>query len=162
MERIASFIYRRARLIIAIVVVLNIIALASFFRFDLDTDFLNFFTSGNPKAEEFDRLNEKYQIGETISVLIEQDSSLLDTDNLQNVFRLQEDIEAIDGIFQVQSFIPSEISVQGHIFQVDEKFIDRHSDILKTSIFVLSSSSLPMTVRVLLSSIWNRRLIPEM
>jgi len=131
MERIASFIYRRARLIIAIVVVLNIIALASFFRFDLDTDFLNFFTSGNPKAEEFDRLNEKYQIGETISVLIEQDSSLLDTDNLQNVFRLQEDIEAIDGIFQVQSFIPSEISVQGHIFQVDEKFIDRHSDILK-------------------------------
>ncbi|GAI78064.1 unnamed protein product, partial [marine sediment metagenome] len=121
MEKIATFIYSKSRLIIVIVAVLNIVALASFFRFQLDTDFLSFFTAGNPKAEEFDRLNEKYQIGEAISVLIEQDNSLLDKKNLQNVFRLQEDIEEIEGISQVRSFIPSEISVRGHIFQVDEK-----------------------------------------
>jgi predicted RND superfamily exporter protein len=131
MERIASFIYTRSRLIIILVAILNIIALASFFRFELDTDFLSLFTAGNPKTEEYDRLNEKYQIGETIAVLIEQDNSLLDEENLQHVFRLQEDIEEIDGIFQVRSFIPSEISVRGHIFQVDEKFIDRHSDLLE-------------------------------
>ncbi|MEE9192525.1 MAG: MMPL family transporter [Candidatus Aerophobetes bacterium] len=131
MERIANFVYSRARLIIAVVVVLNIVALASFFRFELDTDFLSLFTAGNPKAEEFDQLNEKYQIGEAISVLIEQDNSLLNKENFQNVFRLQEDIEEIEGISQVRSFIPSEISVRGHIFQVDEKFIDRHSDLLE-------------------------------
>ena len=131
MERIANFVYSRARLIIAVVVVLNIVALASFFRFELDTDFLSLFTAGNPKAEEYDQLNEKYQIGEAISVLIEQDNSLLNKENFQNVFRLQEDIEEIEGISQVRSFIPSEISVRGHIFQVDEKFIDRHSDLLK-------------------------------
>jgi predicted RND superfamily exporter protein len=83
MERIANFVYSRARLIIAVVVVLNIVALASFFRFELDTDFLSLFTAGNPKAEEFDRLNEKYQIGEAISVLIEQDNSLLNKENFQ-------------------------------------------------------------------------------
>ena len=131
MERIANFVYSRARLIIAVVVVLNIVALASFFRFQLDTDFLSLFTAGNPKAEEYDQLNEKYQIGEAISVLIEQDNSLLNKENFQNVFRLQEDIEEIEGISQVRSFIPSEISVRGHIFQVDEKFIDRHSDLLE-------------------------------
>jgi len=131
MERIAGFIYDKSRLIIVLVVILNIVALASFFRFQLDTDFLSLFTAGNPRAEEYDRLNEKYQIGEAISVLIEQDDSLLDEENLQNVFRLQEDIEEIDGIFQVRSFIPSEISVRGHIFQVDETFIDRHSDLLE-------------------------------
>jgi len=134
MERIANFVYRRATLIIVLVAIVNIVALASFFRFELDTDFLSFFTSGNPKTEEFDRLNEKYQIGEAISVLIEQDNSLLDKENLQNVFRLQGDIEEIDGISRVQSFIPLEISVQGHLFTVTEEFIEfieRHSDLLR-------------------------------
>ena len=131
METIAKFIYRRSRLIIILVAILNIAALVSFFRFQLDTDFLSFFTSGNPKTEEFDRLNEKYQTGETISVLIEQDNSLLEEENLQSVLRLQQTIEEIDGILQVQSFIPSEISLRGHVFQVDDKFIARHSDILE-------------------------------
>ncbi len=131
MERIASFIYKRSKPIIILVAILNIVALASFFRFELDTDFLSLFTAGNPKAEEYDRLNEKYQIGEAISVLIEQDNSLLDEENLRNVLRLQEDIEEIDGIYQVKSFIPSEISVRGRIFQVNEEFIARHSDLLE-------------------------------
>ena len=131
MRRIARFIYAWSIPIIILVAILNIIALVSLFRFELDTDFLNFFTSGNPRAEEFDRLKEKYETGEAVSVLIEQDSSLLDKENLQKVFRLQEEIEELDGIFQVESFIPPEISVGGHIFQVDEKFIERHSDILE-------------------------------
>lgn len=131
MERIASFIYKQSRLIIIVVAILNVVALASFFRFQLDTDFLSFFTEGNPKTEEYDELNEKYQIGEAISVLIEQDNSLLGEENLKNVLALQEEIEEIDGIFRVQSFIPQEISVGGHIFTVDEKFIHRHSDLLR-------------------------------
>ena len=130
MERIANFVYKRSRLIIILVVILNIVALASFFRFQLDTDFLGFFTEGNPKTEEYDRLNEKYQIGEAISVLIEQDDSLLDEENLKNVLALQEEIEEIDGISQVRSFIPSEIFMGGHTFTVDERFIDHHSDLL--------------------------------
>jgi len=117
--------------IIIVVVIINITALVSLFRFELDTDFLNYFTSGNPKAEEFDRLKEKYETGETISILIEQNDSLLDENNLQKVLRLQQEIEYLDGVSQAESFIPSEISVGGHIFQVDEKFITRHSDILE-------------------------------
>jgi len=64
------------------VVILNIVALASFIRFDLSTNFLDFFTAGNPRVEEYDRLNEKYQTGETIVVLIEQDDSLLEEQHL--------------------------------------------------------------------------------
>jgi len=111
--------------------IINIAALFSFFRFELDTDFLNFFTSGNPRAEEFDRLKEKYDTGEAISILIEQDDSLLEEENLQKVFRLQEEIEKLHGVSQVESFIPSEVSMGSRVFQVDEKFIDRHFDILE-------------------------------
>jgi len=131
MRKIAEFCCTASLPIIIIVVIINIVALASFLRFELDTDFLNFFTSGNPRAEEFDRLKEEYGTGETISILIEDGDSLLDKDNLQRVFILQGTIEKLGGVSQVESFIPSEISAGGHVFQVDEKFIDRHSDILE-------------------------------
>ena len=131
MERIASFIYNKSRLIIVLVAILNIVALASFFRFELDTDFLNLFTAGNPKTEEYNRLNEKYQIGEAISVLIEQDESLLNQENLQAVYRLQEEIKELDGIYAVKSFIPSEISLRGRTITDMGNFIDRHADLLE-------------------------------
>jgi len=134
MRRIARFCYAASIPIIVFVAIINIGALVSLFRFELDTDFLNLFTSGNPRAEEFDRLKEKYEIGEAISILIEQDDSLLDKENLQKVFRLQAEIEKLDGVSQVESFIPSEIPVGSHVFQVDERFIDRHSDIIEDSI----------------------------
>ena len=131
MGRIANFIYNKSRLIIVLVAILNIVALASFYRFELDTDFLSLFTEGNPRAEEYDRLNEKYQIGEAISVLIEQDNSLLDKENLQAVYRIQEEIEKLDGIYKVQSFLPSEISMGGRTITDMEEFIDRHPDLLR-------------------------------
>jgi len=131
MEWIARFVYSKSRIIIIIVAVINLIALASLFRFSIDTDFLSFFTSGNPKAEEYDALNEKYDSGEVISLLIEQDDYLLEKENLLRVFRLQEKIEQLPGISRVESFIPSEIAVPGRIFDVDEKFIQYHPDILE-------------------------------
>lgn len=131
MRRLAGFCCTAAVPIIIFVAVINIAALVSFFRFELDTDFLNFFASGNTKAEEFNRLQSKYETGEAISILIEQADSLLDKENLQKVFTLQTAIEKLDGVARVESFIPSEISVGSHIFQVDEKFIDRHADILE-------------------------------
>jgi len=126
-ERIANFVYKRSRLIIILVVILNIVALASFFRFQLDTDFLGFFTEGNPKTEEYDRLNEKYQIGEAISVLIEQDDSLLDEENLKNVLALQEKIEEIDGVFlsapENRAESPQDSKPGGNYCQYGELFV---------------------------------------
>ena len=121
MERIANLVYNRAKLIIIIVAILNIVAAASFFRFKLDTDFINFFAAGNPKAEEFNSLNEKYQTGETISVLIEQDSSLLDRENLESVLRVQQEITSVDGVSLVQSFLPPEMFIGGKVVPVDEE-----------------------------------------
>jgi predicted RND superfamily exporter protein len=130
MQKIARFIYARARLIIILVAILNIAALVSLFRFQLDTDFLSFFASENPKAVEYDRLQEKYGAGEAISVLIEQENSLLEKEALQKVYRLQQEIEALDGVSLAESFIPSDMPVGGQVFEVDERFIERHSDIL--------------------------------
>ena len=130
MERIANFVYDRAKLIIIIVVIINIAALASFFRFNLDTDFIGFFTQGNPRAEEYHQLNQKYQTGEAISVLIEHQDSLLTRENLKAVFELQQQIAAIDGISLAQSFIPPEIIVSGSVVTIDEEFIENNHEVL--------------------------------
>ncbi len=131
MKKIAGFVYDHSRLIIAFVVIINLVSLASLFRFNLDTDFLAFFSKGNPKAEEYNRLNDKYQSGEAISVLIEQDVSLLEKENLLDVFRLQKEMEAIDGVALVQSFIPPELMADGIIATVDEAYIEGQYDTLR-------------------------------
>jgi len=130
MERIANFVYDRAKLIIIFVVIINITALASFLRFNLDTDFLGFFTQGNPRAEEYNQLNQKYQTGEAISVLIEHEDSLLDRENLKAVFELQQKITVIDGISMTQGFIPPEIVIGGSVVAIDEDFINSNYEVL--------------------------------
>ena len=97
MEKIANFIFSKSKLIIAFVIILNIVSLVSFIRFSLDTDFLSFFAAGNPAAQEYDRLNEKYNTGEAISVLVEGKNSLLDKDALLEVYRLEGQLKGIGG-----------------------------------------------------------------
>ncbi len=126
MEKIANFIYSKSKFIIAFVIVLNIVSLVSFIRFSLDTNFLSFFEAGNPAAQEYDRLNEKYNTGEAISVLVEGQGSLLDKDALLEVYRLEGQLKGIDGVAQVQSFIPPELQVQGKLVTVDEAYITQN------------------------------------
>jgi len=131
MEKIANFVCAKAKFIILIVVVLNLTSLASFSRFGFDTDFLTFFSGDNPKAAEFDHLNEKYNSGDTISILVEQEGSLLDRENLEAVYQLEEDVRAIDGIALVQSFLPPEILIDGTPVPVDRQFIEDNYEALR-------------------------------
>ncbi len=131
MESFAEFVYRRARMIIALVIILNLVALISFIRFSLDTDFLSFFSKGNPRAEEFHQINEKYQSGEIISVLLEQDGSLLAKESLREVFRLQEEIGSLDGVAQVQSFLPPEILTPSGLMPVTQDFLEQNYALLR-------------------------------
>jgi len=131
LKRLAGFIYEHARIIIVLVIILNLLSLASLYRFNLDTDFLAFFSKGNPKADEYHQLNAKYESGETISILIESNGSLLEKDSLLEVYHLQQQIEAIDGIAMVQGFIPSEMIAGAGAIEVDEAFIEKDYAVLK-------------------------------
>jgi len=124
MEKLANFIYKHSKLIIILVVLVNITALVSFYRFDFDTDFMSAFNEGNPKAEEYNSLNEKYSTGEPISILIEDDSSLLSKDNMLAMYNLSENIAGIDGVSSVQSPLPQEITIAGQPVHVDAAFIE--------------------------------------
>jgi len=134
LKKLAGFIYDHSKLIIAFVIIVNLISLASFYRFNLDTDFLSFFSEGNPKAVEYDNLNAKYQSGEIISVLLESDGSLLEKDSLLEVYDLQEEIGKIDGVARVQGYIPPELISGGGIRKVDRAYIDEQYESLRAFI----------------------------
>ena len=80
-SKIARFCFTAAVPIFIFKAVINIVALISVFRFELDMDFLNFFAFVYTKVE-------KYEAGEAISILIEQADSFLDKENIQKTFDL--------------------------------------------------------------------------
>ncbi|MAE10435.1 MAG: MMPL family transporter [Dehalococcoidales bacterium] len=131
MKRIGGFVYDHSKLIIAGVILLNIVSLVSFIRFDIDTDFLAFFSEGNPKAEAFNELNDKYQSNETISVLVEGDGPLLERESMLDIYRLQQEIAALDGIAMVQSFFPAQFTAGPQVISINEQFIQARYEPLR-------------------------------
>jgi predicted RND superfamily exporter protein len=129
-ERFANFVYDRAGLIIIATILLNVVALASVFRVELDTDFMRVFSQGNPKSATYNDLNDKYQNGEPVSILIESDSPLLSKESLLEVSRIHEEIRSIPGVSSVDGFLPSEVVQRGEFVTVDEGFITHNHDFL--------------------------------
>jgi predicted RND superfamily exporter protein len=130
MDKIAAFVTGKPRVIIAIVVLVNIAALLSFFRFSLDTDFLNFFADDNPEVAAYFDLNQKYDTGEAVTVLLESDQGLLNAGNLVAIFNLQSEISGIGDVSQSQSFIPPQIVVGGTPVPVTAEFISQNGPVL--------------------------------
>jgi predicted RND superfamily exporter protein len=130
-KRIAGFVYNHATSIIVCVVLVNLVSLISFINFSLDTDFLSSFNQGNQKVEELNELNEKYSTGETISVLIEENDPLLEKANLLRFYKVQERLAAIEGIEQIQSFLPYQISTPAGVISVTENLIETNYETVR-------------------------------
>jgi predicted RND superfamily exporter protein len=126
MDRLADFIYRRSKLVVAITLLITVVGLASLSRFELDPDFLSLYSQTSPRAEQYNALNEKYGQRESVAVLVEQESPLLTPEGLITALQLQRDIEAIDGVSDVQSYIPPEIVLNGEAVPVDEALVREH------------------------------------
>jgi uncharacterized protein len=123
MARLAKSIGKYSRVILIAVVLLNLLSLASFYRFSLDTEFLSFFTKGNAAADTYQALNQKYQVDEAITVLVESDASLLEPENLRRAHDLERQIATVPGIGGVQGFIPPEIPGADGVVPVDQALI---------------------------------------
>ncbi len=131
MDRLANFIYTRSRLIIAFVVIVNLASLASLFRISIDTDITGFFSEDNAVYAEYEALTEKYNISDSIVILVQSDDSLLSEKNLLSMVELRNQVEELPGVEQVQGFVPKEAVLGGHRFDVDERLIRFYYDDLE-------------------------------
>lgn len=123
MDKISSFICKRSKQIMAMVILLNLVALVSFVNFNFDTDFLSSFSKGNPKAEEFNALSEKYSSGEIISVLIEDEGEIVSQSSLQELYSISSKISMTSGVKTVEGILPPMLLVNGQTVPVDSVLI---------------------------------------
>ena len=131
MDRFVNFICTKSKFIIALVVIINLASVVSLFRISIDTDITGFFSRGNAVYDEYVMLTEKYDISESLVLLIEDDSSLLSEENMTAIQTLVVSVEDIPGISEVRSFLPKKYPSGGILLDVDERFIERHYDVLE-------------------------------
>jgi len=130
-SRLAGIIVGKSRVIIAIVGLCNLAALLSLTRIALDTDITSFFDSDNAVFKEYESLTDRFGISESLTILIEAPDSLLTEENLLTVYDLRAEVETIEAIAEVQTFLPEEMPVAGRMVDVDRRFIRFHDDLLE-------------------------------
>ena len=62
-EKLAEFVWKRAKIIIIATAIIIITALLSFFNFSFDLNILSSFNEGNEASEEYSALVAKYSSG---------------------------------------------------------------------------------------------------
>ena len=131
MERLSNFIFDRSKLILAFVALMNIAALVSLTRFAIDSEVTGFFGEDNEVYNEYLALTEKYDVSESVAILIEDDDSLLTEQNMLTVYQLRQATEAVAGVSEVQTFLPEELPVGSRSLEIDDRFISFHYDEVK-------------------------------
>ena len=92
MDRIATFIVHRSKLVMALTGIITLVSAAMLFRMSFNADVSEFITDGNPTGEAWVALQEKYDTGDPINVLVSapEGRSLFERDLLLEVVGLRE------------------------------------------------------------------------
>ena len=108
MDRIATFIVHRSKLVMALTGIITLVSAAMLFRMSFNADVSEFITDGNPTGEAWVALQEKYDTGDPINVLVSapEGRSLFEKDLLLEVVGLRDTLAGIEGVGQVGSIVP--------------------------------------------------------
>lgn len=108
MDRIARLIVEHSKRVLALTGIITLISVAMLFRMSFNADVTQFVTEGNERGEAWVALQEKYQTGDPVNVLVsaEEGRSLLEKDLLVAVAELRDRLAAIEGVGQVGSIVP--------------------------------------------------------
>ncbi len=109
MDRIATYIVTHHKRIIAATALITIVALLMFFRMAFNADVAEFMTDGNERGEAFAALQEKYETGDPINVLVTlEDGTFADGEALADLRELSMGIEELDSVDSVAAVLPDD------------------------------------------------------
>ena len=108
LDRIARFIVERSKLVLALTGIITLVSVAMLFRMSFNADVSKFITEGNATGEAWVALQEKYDTGDPINVLVSapEGRTLFEKDLLVAVVELRDTLAAIEGVGQVGSVVP--------------------------------------------------------
>ena len=115
MDRIASFIVHRSKVVLGVTAVLTLTAVGSMFMLRFNADVGGFITEGNEAGEAWVALQEKYDTSDPINVLAEtpEGTSFRSLNGLISIVALRERIADVDGVASVGAPVPEDLPVGG-------------------------------------------------
>ena len=107
-DRIATFIVQHSKRVLALTGIITLLSLAMLFRMSFNADVSKFITEGNATGEAWVALQEKYDTGDPINVLVSapEGRTLFEKDLLVSVVELRDTLAGIEGVGQVGSIVP--------------------------------------------------------
>ena len=108
MDRVASFIVHRGKVVLALTGVLTLAAIGLMFTLRFNADVGGFVTEGNEAGEAWVALQDKYDTADPINVLAEapEGVSFHTKDGIVALALLRDEVTAVEGVAQVGSAVP--------------------------------------------------------
>jgi len=115
-QTIARFLVTRRKPVLAVTALLTLAALAMLFRMDFNADVTSFMLDGNERGRAFATLQEKYDAGDPITVLLERDGGWTDRAGLETLLEVQSRLAAVEGVQSVGTLLPPTHPMTGATF----------------------------------------------
>lgn len=122
MDRIARFIVEHSKRVLAAIGIITLFSLVMLFRMSFNADVSKFITEGNETGEAWVALQEKYETGDPINVLVSapEGRTLFEKDLLVAVAELRDRLAAVEGVAQVGSIVPEVNPLTGAPLTADQ------------------------------------------
>ena len=122
LDRIATYIVQHSKRVLALTGIITLLSLAMLFRMSFNADVSKFITEGNATGEAWVALQEKYDTGDPINVLVSapEGRSLFEKDLLVSVVELRDQLASIEGVGQVGSIVPEVNPLTGGPLTADQ------------------------------------------
>lgn len=122
MDRIARFIVEHSKRVLAVIGIITLFSLVMLFRMSFNADVSKFITEGNETGEAWVALQEKYETGDPINVLVSapEGRTLFEKDLLVAVAELRDRLAAVEGVAQVGSIVPEVNPLTGAPLTADQ------------------------------------------
>lgn len=111
MDRIARFLVRRSRSVLAATALVTLAAVAMLPRLAFDADVTSFLTRSNDEGRAFAALQERYGVGDPIMVLLTRagGGAMDDREGMALVAEARSALGALDPVASVGAFVPPEL-----------------------------------------------------
>jgi hypothetical protein len=118
----ARFIVEHSRRVLAFTGVITLVSVAMLFRMSFNADVSKFITEGNERGEAWVALQEKYDTGDPVNVLVSapEGRSLFEKDLLVSLVELRDSLAGIPGVGQVGSIVPQVNPLTGAPLTADQ------------------------------------------
>lgn len=121
MERIATFVVHRSRVVLALTALVSIAALVSLFWLRLNADVASFIYDGSEAGREFLDLQDRYDTDDPVNaVVVLDEGSFAEPAVLADLARLVDTYAAIDGVDAVISIVPDTNPLTGQPLTPDQ------------------------------------------